>query len=217
MDQKRPKWDLSEAISKGKESIRLLDAYEADLQPRLKPDEAAQHKLNVEALQESRSGQPEALVAQKSKTRGQNSAIGELRQEIVGIRDIVKSVNAPAGISKSYGVGERLSSTVSAISASANLILNAYKSHTAWSNDAGIIEADMEQIQTLKDEVLAADNVQEESKFTRKSKTMDKNTLQRTVEDEVSKISALGALIFRRKDPSVAAVFESLIPGSGEG
>ncbi len=48
--------------------------------------------------------------------------------------------------------------------------------------------------------------------FTRKSKTMDKNILQRAVEDEVSKISALGQHVFLNKDAAVAKLFEDLIP-----
>jgi hypothetical protein len=45
---------------------------------------------------------------------------------------------------------------------------------------------------------------------------MDKNTLQRAVEDEITKISAMGILEFQRKDPSVSRLFADLIPGKGK-
>ena len=85
--------------------------------------------------------------------------------------------------------------------------------HKEWANnDAGILDEDMEIIQA---DVLAlnkADNVQEKSKFQRKANTMDKNTLQRSVEDHITKISVIGIRVFRRKDPAVVALFDGLIP-----
>lgn len=57
-----------------------------------------------------------------------------------------------------------------------------------------------------------ADDVQEKAKFERKAKTLDKNTLQREVENLVTKISAVGARVFRKKEPGVARLFEGLIP-----
>ena len=214
MEPKRPKWDIGVAIAKGKESLSLLQTYSADLQPRLKPDEAEQLRANVAELEINRSGQPEMLVDQKSKTEGQNEAIDELLLTISGLRRLVRSNNPPAEILKSFGVGEQIIKTVSSINTAANLVINAYNNHSAWCADAGIIEADIEEIDALKERLKSADDTQETSKFTRKSRTLDKNTLQRTVEDEVTKISALGIHIFQRKDPAVANLFAGLIPGS---
>lgn len=214
-NEKRTKWEIGVAISKGKQSVSLLETYLKAVEPRLKPDEAVQHRANVAELEKRRSGQPEALVEQKSKTVGQDSAITELHDCVISIRNIVKSSNAPAAISKAYGVGEKVPPTVSGIMAASNMIVNAYNANAEWSNNAGIIEADMEEMATLQEVLGTADSVQESSKFTRKSKTMDKNTLQRAVEDEVTKISAVGVHVFAKKDPAVAALFAGLIPGSG--
>ena len=93
------------------------------------------------------------------------------------------------------------------------MVLKGYAEHKEWANnEAGILDEEMEIIQT---DVLAlnkADNVQEKSKFQRKASTMDKNTLQRSVEDLISKISVIGIRVFRRKDPAVIPLFEGLIP-----
>ncbi|NOU16973.1 MAG: hypothetical protein HOO91_05380 [Bacteroidales bacterium] len=59
---------------------------------------------------------------------------------------------------------------------------------------------------------IKAEELQGNAMFTRKSKTMDKNIFQRAVEDEVSKISALGQHVFLNKDATVAKLFEYLIP-----
>ena len=70
-------------------------------------------------------------------------------------------------------------------------------------------------MEIIQADVLALDNaddVQEISKFQRKASTMDKNTLQRRVEDLVTKISVIGIRVFRKKDPAVVPLFEGLIP-----
>lgn len=212
-NQKKPKWEIGIAISKGKQSVSLVETYATDLETRLQPDEANQHKANVAELEARQSGQSETLIAQKSKTLGQDEAIDELHTNIINIRSIVKSVNPSGEISKAYGVGEKISKTVAGVTAAANVIVTAYQDNTEWSNNAGIIESDIEEMSTLKETLEQADNIQETSKFVRKSKTMNKNVLQRTVEDEITKISALGVLQFQKKDPAVATLFADLIPG----
>jgi hypothetical protein len=212
-NQKKPKWEIGITISKGKQSVSLVGTYESDLQTRLQPDEANQHKANVAELEVRQSGQSETLVTQKSKTLGQDEAIDVLHASIINIRNIVKSVNPPGEISKAYGVGEKIIKTVVGVTAAANMVLTAYQANTGWSNNTGIIESDMEEISALKETLGQADDVQETSKFLRKSKTMGKNVLQRAVEDEVTKISALGILEFQKKDPAVATLFAGLIPG----
>jgi hypothetical protein len=96
------------------------------------------------------------------------------------------------------------------------MVITAYNSFTAWSNLAGIIEADIVEIQALTAQLSTVDVAQESSKFTRKSKTMDKNQLQRAVEDEVTKLSALGVHVFHAKDPAISALFAGLIPSSAK-
>jgi hypothetical protein len=210
---KKPKWETGVAIIKGKQSISLLETYQVELQPRLQPDEAAQHKANVTDLEARHSGQSEALTEQKSKTRGQNEAIGDLRQIVVNIRDIVKSSGASGEISKAYGVGEKINGTVSSVTAAANMVITAYGTYGEWSTGTGILESDITEIETMKQELEQANDIQESSKFTRKAGTMSKNVLQRTVEDEITKISALGNFVFAKSNPAVAVLFKELIPG----
>ena len=91
--------------------------------------------------------------------------------------------------------------------------MKGYEEHTKWANnEAGILDEDMEIIQAGILALSKADHVQEKSKFQRKASTMDKNTLQRSVEDLVTKISVIGIRVFRRKDPAVVHLFEGLIP-----
>ncbi len=212
-NERKPKWEIGVTILKGKQSVSLLETYLEELQPRLQPDEAAQHKANVTELEARHSGQAETLTEQKSKTRGQNEAIVDLRETVVNVRSIVKSSGASGEISKAYGVGEKINSTVSSVTAAANIIITAYGSYGEWSTGAGILESDITEIETLKQELEQANDIQETSKFIRKAGTMSKNVLQRTVEDEITKISALGNFVFAKSNPAVAVLFKELIPG----
>jgi hypothetical protein len=211
--EKKPKWDIGETITAGKNTYNLLLMHRTELEPRLQPDELATFLSNTNELEARRSGQTETLVDQKSKTLSQGEAIIRLRTTGVGVRSIVKSSSsATPDILKAFGVGERINDTVTSVVAVGNIIITAYKTHTAWCNSVGILESDIVEISELVARLTKAGDVQENAMFTRKSKTMSKNVLQRAVEDEVSKISALGQHVFRHKDAAIAKMFEDLIP-----
>jgi hypothetical protein len=213
---KKAKWDIGVAISKGKQSISLLETYQSAFGARLTTNDIDQHKANVTELEKRRAGQQENLSNQKSKTSGQEVAINLLHNRVASIRNVVKGNNPSPEILKAYGVGEKFILTVSGVTAAANMVITAYHDHTSWSNAAGLIDADMEEISALADALNTADNVQETTIFNRKSATMDKNTLHRAVEDMVTKISTLGVHEFAIKNPGVAALFADLIPGSSK-
>ena len=94
-------------------------------------------------------------------------------------------------------------------------VVTAYNTYTEWSNKTGIISEDITHIQTLLTSVNQADSMQGDSMFTRKSQTMDKNQLQRAIEEEVSRISGICVLALSTKDAAVVSMFADLIPSSG--
>ncbi|WP_163715793.1 hypothetical protein [Mangrovibacterium lignilyticum] len=208
----RPKWDISVTIQKGKQAVSLTTSYEVALQPRLQPDELPQFQTNLDELEKRRSGQSEQLTNQKSKTLGQDEVMASLHQTVISIRDLVKSAHPTGEVAKAFGVGEKITKSVSSVIAASNMVQTAYAENTAWSNQAGLIEADITEITELQTALVATDDVQEASKFTRKAATMDKNTLQRAVEDEITRLSAVGIRVFEKADPEIAKLFEDLIP-----
>jgi hypothetical protein len=212
-NDRKPKWEIGATISAGYKAHTLAIRYSTDLEPRLQPDELEQFKANNTELEARRSGQTEHLVGQKSKTLSQGDIIIVLRNTVVSIRNIVKNnCTVTSDILKAFGVGEKINSTINSVVAGGNIVVSAYKENTAWSNSAGIIETDIAEISHLVSRLNRAEELQSNAMFTRKSKTMDKNILQRAVEDEVSKISALGQHVFLNKDAAVAKLFEDLIP-----
>jgi hypothetical protein len=76
-----------------------------------------------------------------------------------------------------------------------------------------LLEEDIGEIVALRDGLSGANEKQEKKKFDRKSKTIDKNVLQRQTEDLITKISVIGVKVFHKKNPSIVPLFEDLIPG----
>ena len=212
-NSKSPKWEIGQTIYSANQAVALAKKYQSDIEGRLKPGEIKELGNGVAELERKRAGQSETLTSQKSRTQDQNITVDTLHLDVMDIRDAVKAVSDDAGILKAFGVGESVYKTVSSTTAVGNMVLKGYAEHKEWANnEAGILDEDMEIIQA---DILAlnkADNVQEKSKFQRKASTMDKNSLQRSVEDLVTKISVIGIRVFRRKNPDVVPLFEGLIP-----
>ena len=210
---KSPKWEIGQVTYAGNQTYALANKYQSDIEGRLKPREIEELGNRVSELERKRAGQSETLTSQKSRTQDQNITVDTLHRDVMDIRDTVKAVSDDAGILKSFGIGEKIYKNVSNITAAGNMVLQGYADHKDWANnEAGILDEDMEIIQADILALSTADNVQEVSKFQRKASTMDKNTLQRSVEDLITKISAIGIRVFRRKDPAVVPLFEGLIP-----
>lgn len=211
---KEPKWDSGVAVAKGKQSLSLVDTYKTELAPRIAEEVKAQHVANVNELEIRLKNQDTNLSGQKSTTAAQDQTIQKVNQRVVSIRQIVTGANASVEIKNAYGVGSRIILTVIGVSGAANTIITAYNQFTAWSNSAGIIQKDIDELVALEEMLYSADSTQEKSKYARKAATMDKNTLQRAVEDGVTKISTLGIHEFELSNPPVAKLFADLIPSS---
>lgn len=211
---KDPKWDSGVAVAKGKQSVSLTEAYKSELSPRIAEEESEQHAANVTELEQRLKKQGTNLSGQKSTTAAQNQTIKQVNKRVVSLKQIVVGANASMEIKNAYGVGSRVVLTVNGVSSAANTIITAYKQFTAWSNSAGIIQKDIDELVALEKALYSADTTQGMSIYARKAATMDKNTLQRAVEDGVTKISSLGVHEFEISNPSAAKLFADLIPGS---
>jgi hypothetical protein len=205
------KWLLKDTIEAGKKSIQVMDSHGAELQDRLQADEWEQHKANVTELEFGQPGQKQTLADQMSKTKKQNDSILQLHQLVIAIRKIVMSRHPTKEVQTAYGVGQRITLSVASATAAGNILLDAYSNYKEWSKGAGILEGDITQVELLLKILLDDEKTQDDSVYTRTAKTMDKNSLQRAVEDEVTRLSAMGMLHFI-KNPAVAKLFADLIP-----
>ena len=213
-----PKWTSEEALDKGKQCIELLTKYRADIENRFKPGEIELLLSSIAVLESAgKAGQSEALVNQKAQTLNKGEIGSILLEEVMAVRSLVKAGNAPSDILMAFGVGVsvRVNSQPQLIAA-ANLIISGYNQHTEWAQkEAGILEDDIEEIQELHDQLSGSDATLGKKKFARRAKTVDKNTLQRTIEDLITKTSAIGIKVFLKKNKAIVPLFEALIPGSG--
>ncbi|HEX3009394.1 MAG TPA: hypothetical protein VHO90_17445 [Bacteroidales bacterium] len=211
----KPKWDIADAIIKGEEAYSLATKYQTNLLTRLKTDELSQLKLQVEELGKRRPAQKENLNTQKSKTAGQDDIAEELHDSVISIRVLARSNKASDEILQAYGVGEKINKGVSNVIAAANAVIKAYNSFKDWSNtEAGILEEDITALTATIAALQTAAGGQNTSVSSRKYATTDKNVLQRGVEDEVTRLSAMGAHVMRKTNPAVAKLFEDLIPAN---
>jgi hypothetical protein len=120
-------------------------------------------------------------------------------------------------IAQAYGVGETLAPTTDKVVAAAKVAINAYTNFKDWSNSAGIIDADIEQLRTLIATIDSSAKAKKDATNARKDNTFDKYTVQREIEDEVTRISDIGIFVFKKKNPAIAELFAKLIPSSNGG
>lgn len=213
-ETKRPKWDGSVAISKGKQAISLFETYRADLAPRFPADEFSQFSANIPVLEKKISGKDTVLSVQKSSTSVQNDTVKLINTRVVGIRNIIRSANPSSEIYNAFGLSTKIVLTVLGVAGPADTIVLAYAKHKAWCNSKGIIEKDITELTALTNSLFSADDVQEQNIYARKASTLDANTLQREVEDQITRISALGCHEFELTNPAASKMFADLIPAT---
>lgn len=207
-----PKWDIATAIDKGRKVYELALKYDAELKRRLKPGEVELLGDELAELELRRSGQAEKLIDQKAKTKSQDEAALVLKDLIIDLRQMVKNAGAGADVKKAFGIGEPiLFKKVDSVRSAANVFISAFDTYKQWAVDeAAILDDDIVEIKTLLAGLSNADSLQEKAKVNRKMKTMDKNVLQRKIEDQVGRICAFGIREFRRSKPEVARLFEQI-------
>jgi hypothetical protein len=215
---KGPKWTIEQAIDRMRQAKGLIKGDD-DILKRLTPPEAELMESGSAQLESHQSGQGEKLVSQKAKTQDQNESSTDLKTRVIDIRKSVQAATDDPGMRKRFGVGEKINSkTVGSVREAANIIINGYNADQEWAQSAaGILDEDIQEIQDLTESLKQVDKTQETAKLTRKVATVEKNVLQRQIEDLVTKISVIGARVCRIKDPAKVALFEGLIPSSGGG
>lgn len=212
---KRPKWDIGVTIDLAPKAYQLAVTYKTDLEKRFQTDELETLKAGGEELSTRHSGQSENLDIQKSKTLGQDKAIELINKRVVSIHGMVAvAPSATPEIRKAFGLGTSISRSVDSVKAAANTVITAFNANTTWSNSIGIINEDITELNSLLSNLSKVQETQSNSMIARKLSTMDKTVLHRTVEDLITKVSAIGAHVFGVKNPAVAKLFSDLIPGT---
>jgi hypothetical protein len=215
LNSKKPKWKLQKAISKAHSAINLVKKYQGKIIDRLTPGEFDRLLVNLTLLEKKGSGQTETLIVQKTETQSVGSKSNEAYESVSAIRKLVTKTTSDKEIRTAFGIGTKVSSnSISELKASINIIAEGYRKFTEWANSSGIIESDISALQAFIPLLTTAINTREEAKTGRTTTTIDKDVIQRSVEDIVTKISGIGVLVFHQSNPELVALFEALIPGS---
>ena len=212
----KPKWEIQEALSAGREAQKLAQEHQQDLQPRLKAgqfDSLAADLVQLEAL---RTGRPARTVAVTGITGTQKELAKRGAKWVNAIRDAVKRHPADAGLRKAVGVGrpvqtEQATSVTTAIQA----ILAAANERPDEIRACGILDADIQKGQALLTAIGGAVSTQDDGMGEKKDLTDLKNHAQMRLEASIESISSAGHLHYFDTDALLAQRFLDLIPGNG--
>jgi hypothetical protein len=217
MTQNGPKWSTDEAVDRGKQAVKLTQAYRTDMENRFKPGEIELLEKNLKDLELSgKPGQVQTLNVQKAQKKTKEDIATELQENVMSIRGMVKAVPDSSDKQQGFGIGTPANkNNLPQLVAAAGMIINCFNQNREWAmTEAGILEEDIEEIEAIRDQLTNADSTLSDKKVERKVKTADKNTLQRKVEELITKVSAIGITVFRKKNKALVPLFEALIPGS---
>lgn len=220
MSKTEPKWLIADVITSGRQAKELSKQYRDEIVKHMKLTEIEELETGMDELDSSKAGQSEKLVEQKTETKNKDLLLSDFHTIIIDIRGLVKAApKVTAEKSSAFGVGVKTkSNVVSENVAAANMIIDSFEKYKEWAIDeAGIVEDDIALLKTSRDQLKNADESQDKKVFERKVTTVDKNVLQRRIEELITKVSAVGAMAFRTKQPSLVPLFEGLIPGGGNG
>jgi hypothetical protein len=220
MNNAAPKWLIADVITYGRQAKELSKQYRDEIVRRMKLAELEELETGIDGLDSSKAGQSEKLVVQKTGTKNKDLLLSGFHISIIDIRGLVKAApKVTAEKLSAFGVGMKTKgNTVSENIAAANMIIDSFEKFKEWAiSEAGILEEDIELLKTSRDQLKGADESQDIKVLERKVTTVDKNVLQRRIEELITKVSAVGVVAFRTKQPSLVPLFEALIPGNGSG
>ena len=214
-----PKWDISATLYSGQQGIELTEKYPGNLAARFKPDAFDQFKVDLAQLREYHTGQVETLNVQKTQTKGKDETAQLEHKKISKIRNMIKASTNDPQILQGFGIGTEIkSNSENSVIAAANLIINGFETFSDWAKtEAGILDTDIEELRELNTRLAGADELQGKAIAGRKANTVDRDALQRAVEDHITKLSAAGDLEYCISNPAVAKLFRDLIPSRGNG
>lgn len=216
MNSVNPRWKIERTLDHGKAAWELYTKHQPDLEKRLKPGQAQTLKSGLELLGDAKAGQTEVLTIQKTKTQTKEKILADLFDSVGDLKTMIRNATNDHGILKAFGIGETVNSnSISSVQAATNTFITAYNDNTQWAQaETGILQEDIARLESLETDLENSSSNQGAAKMNRKVKTVDKNTLQRQVEDITARISGAGVLTYRFSRPELVPLFEALVPSS---
>jgi hypothetical protein len=216
LDIKTPKWRQEAALRTARAVIALARRYR-ELDGRLNGA--------VDALAADADEMRGAISATSSARADKKSATTEQRQmahrgalQVRAFRRAVRlAPPADRAVLRRFGVGERVNERkVGSVAAALQVVLDAAAEEPEAVSGAGIVKEDLDALRETLVALLQADTSQETKKVGAKGATAERDAVQLRLEAGIGKVLATAAVVFRDQ-PAVAAEFEAVVPGRGNG
>lgn len=207
-----PKWDLDDALNRGRAADRLLDDHSDVLTPELEDGLGARLKADLAFLSVENDGR--ALGDQRTATATEREIAKDAHDLIMLVRRAVqRSRQASESLRTAMGVGTTLHP------GHTRQILNglgAIATHADALRAIHVPTAVITEAADLAAQLQAADASQSEAIKGRASSTDARRDAHLRIEEAVDAIHVAGLFLFR-KDPAKRARFEALVSSSGPG
>ena len=213
MERIKPNWELSEAISSARKTLKALEKYGKELEPRLPAGAVDGLKADLAVMAESKVSRPAYRKTALAKTKSERTLAKEGADILSRLRYSIKVCPASTPeVLKAVGVGSQVNpGKTTSVAESLKAMVEASKVYVDIFRAAGILPDDLNEARDFMTSLLGADEAQQETQYTKKELTELKNAAQKRAEETISAVAAAGQVQFR-KQPAKRAIFEKLVP-----
>ncbi|PKN45454.1 MAG: hypothetical protein CVU59_09045 [Deltaproteobacteria bacterium HGW-Deltaproteobacteria-17] len=154
----------------------------------------------------------DARQAKKAATKSQINAAELLFNLVMAGRATIKLNKLDAEVIARAGVGKNMNlKVVKSVLDGAEMMIQAYAQYPDPMRRAGVLPADIEQIQALRAQLTTVDVAQEEAKLTAKEKTAARNEAHKRVKAAIAAIVGAAELAFVN-NPERLALYRAILP-----
>lgn len=210
------KWKEANALERGKEAHRLATLHKAAIEERLPAGCADGLEADLALLGASAVERGAAATRKKGRTGAKLDAAAAGKDFVSTTRNAAKRTpGIGAGVLKSLGVGEDVSKkSDKAVAKAMKAILDELGENPALVQTLGMLQSDLDDARKIQEKLAGAAKAQQEAGVESKQKKLDRDAVQRRIEDAVDLISSRGALAFRAGDQVVRQQFDALVSRS---
>ncbi len=204
--------EMENARRFGEQVIELLKSDRTKIEPRVGAGLIDGLIADLPMLRDSAVGATDARLAKKAATKGQTNAAELLYNLVMAGRAAIKYNKLDAEVCTRAGVGKTMNlKVVKSVLDGAEMMAQAYTQFPDPLRRAGLLPADIEQIQALRAQLTSVDVAQEAAKLTSKEKTRARNEAHLRVKAAIAAIVGAAELAFVHK-PERLALYRALVP-----
>jgi hypothetical protein len=218
----KPNWELNDAVKAARKTIKAMEKYGKELEPRLPAGITEGLKNDLSVLSGSKVARPAFIKTIGAKTKSERAWAKDGADLLSSLRRSLRVCpQSTPDVLKAAGVGSPVyPGKTASVAESLTALLDASKSYVDIFRTAGILDSDLAEARDILKNLLSADEAQQGAMDTKSEMTSQKNDAQLRIEQAVATIAAIGPIHFR-KQAAKRAVFEKLLPknkakGGGE-